>query len=260
MFCNYHAHTVRCHHAEGTEREYIERAIEGGIKKMGFSDHIPFVFPDGHESGYRVSVAQAEEYVAAINALKEEYKDRIELHVGFESEYYPLYFDKMYENAVRWGAEYLILGQHFIRNEFPQGFYCGWQTDDNDHLKIYCDEVVEAIGKGVFTYVAHPDIFNFSGDREFYRGQVRRICEAAKEHGTPLEINMLGIRTNRHYPNEDFWQVAGEVGCTAVLGFDAHEAKDACDAESIPKAEALAAKYGVAVEDDPVLVPLRATF
>jgi len=30
MFANYHTHTSRCHHAKGTEREYIEAAIKAG--------------------------------------------------------------------------------------------------------------------------------------------------------------------------------------------------------------------------------------
>ena len=32
MIANYHTHTWRCRHADGTEREYVERAIEGGLK------------------------------------------------------------------------------------------------------------------------------------------------------------------------------------------------------------------------------------
>lgn len=41
MIANYHTHTWRCNHAVGTEREYVERAIEGGLKILGFSDHTP---------------------------------------------------------------------------------------------------------------------------------------------------------------------------------------------------------------------------
>ena len=38
MIANYHTHTYRCHHADGTEREYVERAIENGLKIFGFSE------------------------------------------------------------------------------------------------------------------------------------------------------------------------------------------------------------------------------
>ena len=50
MIANYHTHTWRCMHAEGTEREYVERAIEGGLKILGFSDHTPMPYANGYVS------------------------------------------------------------------------------------------------------------------------------------------------------------------------------------------------------------------
>ena len=35
VYANYHTHTFRCHHANGTEREYIEQAIERAGTKAG---------------------------------------------------------------------------------------------------------------------------------------------------------------------------------------------------------------------------------
>ena len=46
MDYNYHTHTARCGHAVGEDEEYVKRAIECGIKYMGFSDHAPIRFPD----------------------------------------------------------------------------------------------------------------------------------------------------------------------------------------------------------------------
>lgn len=37
---NIHSHTRRCGHAVGEDYEYIDAAIEAGIKQLGFSDHI----------------------------------------------------------------------------------------------------------------------------------------------------------------------------------------------------------------------------
>lgn len=54
MNYNYHTHTFRCRHATGTPKDYIKYAIDGGIEYMGFSDHVPFVFPDGFQSHYRI--------------------------------------------------------------------------------------------------------------------------------------------------------------------------------------------------------------
>ena len=36
---NYHTHTARCGHAIGTDEEYVQAAIQAGLKTLGFSDH-----------------------------------------------------------------------------------------------------------------------------------------------------------------------------------------------------------------------------
>ena len=45
MLANFHTHTYRCHHASGTDREYVESAIRAGVKVLGFADHSPYWFP-----------------------------------------------------------------------------------------------------------------------------------------------------------------------------------------------------------------------
>ena len=51
--------------------------------------------------------------------MKAKYAGQIELSIGFEMEYYPEYFSQMLENVRQMGAEYLILGQHFLQPEHP---------------------------------------------------------------------------------------------------------------------------------------------
>ena len=239
MNYNFHTHTYRCSHAYGTEEEYIKKAIEGGIKQLGFSDHLPFRFPDGYESYFRIPVVLVEDYFKTLTALREKYKDEIEIHIGFEMEYYPLYFEDMLRNAREYGAEYLILGQHFLSNEHPDGYPVKGGNTSVERLKEFVSSVVSAIESGVFTYVAHPDNFGFIGDEEIYREEVRKICVASREMDVPLEINFLGIRENRHYPNEVFWKVAAEEGSPVTFGFDAHTVSSAYDGESLQKAETL---------------------
>ena len=172
MIYNYHTHTERCHHAVNSDKEYIEQAIKAGIKYLGFSDHAPFMFPDGHESPYRVSVDWADEYIGTIRSLADKYKDRIQISVGFEMEYYPSYFEDMLSLARKVGADYLILGQHFISDEWPEGVGSLTYTEDPEKLRQYVDNVISAIKSGVFTYVAHPDMINFQGDDNLYHSEI----------------------------------------------------------------------------------------
>ena len=98
MYANYHTHTYLSNHATGTPRDYVESAIRGGIRLLGFSDHVPYPFSTGHHSGYRVAVADTETYVSEILALREEYKDKIQIFIGYEAEYFPNEFDAMLKN------------------------------------------------------------------------------------------------------------------------------------------------------------------
>ena len=95
MDYNLHTHTTRCHHAEDECEKYVLKAIESGYKTLGFSEHIPLILPNGSESLYRMCDSEAQSYADEINALKEKYKDVIDIKLGFETEYYPEYFDSM---------------------------------------------------------------------------------------------------------------------------------------------------------------------
>jgi histidinol-phosphatase (PHP family) len=246
MNYNLHTHTARCHHATGTPEEYVLRAIEGGITHMGFSDHFPFVRPDGQESIHRVPMAEVGEYASDVQTLKEKYKDKIHIKFGFEMEYYPDQFAEMLESARAYGAEYLICGQHFLStDEEKQSFATTKPTDSAERLITYVSLVTQAIKTGVFTYIAHPDILRFTGDTALYQREMRRICLAARDENVPLEINFLGIRSGRNYPNELFWELAGETGAPVTFGFDAHSTDDAFDTASLVKAEALVKKYSL---------------
>lgn len=257
MTYNYHAHTARCGHASGTEEEYILRAIEGGITHMGFSDHMPYVFPDGYESYYRVPEAQAQDYFDTLNALRDKYKGQIDLKIGFEMEYYPSFFEDMYAKALAYGCEYLILGQHFSGDERPDGYYVAVPTDDAALLTEYVSNVLAAMDTGVFSYVAHPDLFHFTGDEAVYEREMRKVCAAAREKDIPLEINFLGMRAQRHYPQERFWKLAGEEGAPVTFGFDAHDVEGACDKASLVRAMELVDKYGLNYIGRPNLVLLQ---
>lgn len=254
MDYNFHTHTVRCHHATGTDEEYVKRAIENGVKYMGFSDHAPFEHSNGHQSWYRINTAEVADYVNSIKVLREKYKDEISLFIGFEMEYYPNSFKKMLDTAIDCGAEYLILGQHFFEEEFDNSPGTSWQTQDVSLLKRYVSLVVEGMETGAFTYVAHPDMMYFDGDYDIYYDEMKKICIASKELDIPLEINFCGIRGKRSYPTDKFWKIAGEVQCPVVCGCDAHTAADAYDVASFEKAKEIIKRFNLNYIGKPNLI------
>ena len=246
MIANYHCHTYRCGHAEGDEREYVERAVERGLKILGFSDHTPYDFFDcgPRNRPMRMKPEELPGYADSIRSLADEYRGRLEILLGVEAEYYPKYFSRLLEMLRESRVSYMILGQHYLNNEVDGG-YSGRATDDASRLERYVAQTKEAIETGLFTYFAHPDLINYTGDSAIYRREMRKLCEAANKAKMPMEINLLGMRDGRHYPNERFWELAAEEGCEVILGSDAHQPEFVTDPASEEKALTLVEKLGL---------------
>lgn len=256
MIANYHTHTPRCHHAWGDEREYVEEAIAGGLKILGFSDHVAVPFAN-YESGIRMRPDEVDNYVTTVLDLRDEYRSDIEIHLGFEVEYFPKLFEAQLELLSQYPIEYYLLGQHYTNNEYD-GAYCGEPTRSDDILLQYCRQSAEALKTGSFTYFAHPDLIYYTGSKELYEQCMRNLCQVSKELSIPLEINLLGILGHRHYPNPRFWKIAGEVGNDVVLGSDAHLPDQVVNPDVIRAAMAMAEKNHLHVLDTVELVdPFR---
>ncbi len=248
MFANYHTHTHRCGHAAGADREYVEAAIKAGIKVLGFSDHAPYIISDDYYGDFRVPIEKTGEYVEAISALREEYKNDIKIHIGFEIEYYPTYFERTLDFLSQFPYEYLILGQHHARDGV-EGRHLMYDERDDAELVNYVDTVIAGISTGKFTYVAHPDVIFYGDNDAFYREHMTRLCRAAKEANVPLEINCLGAKTGRCYPSERFFKIAGEVGNKVVIGIDAHHPKAITEFQGLRRCEEILRKFEI--------IPLR---
>lgn len=223
MHANYHTHTVRCRHASGTEREYIETAIANGLTVLGFSDHTPQPCKgDYYPAHQKMYPYELEDYVTTILDLKKEYASKIRILLGLEVEYYPGLFDELMRMIEPYPVEYLLLGQHALYDGGPDDPFVFIPTDSEVYLKQYVSQCLEALDTGRFLYFAHPDVFHFTGSKSLYKEEMRRLCLRAKALGVPLEINLLGLGDHRHYPNPLFWEIAAETGNDAVLGSDAH--------------------------------------
>ena len=246
MIANYHTHTFRCGHAEGSESEYARIAADSGLEILGFADHTPCDFTDTgpRDRPMRMKPGELGEYADSVRSLTAEYAGRMEILLGVEAEYYPRYFERTLELLRAHGVRYMILGQHFTNNE-TDGVYCGRPTDDEAVLDRYVSQSVEALKTGLFSCFAHPDLIRYTGDTVVYERHMRRLCRAAAETHTPLEINLLGLRSGRNYPDERFWRLAGEEGNSALLGCDAHRPGDVRDPESEASALRIAEKYSL---------------
>ena len=255
MIANYHSHTSRCRHAVGTEEEYVKNAIDRDLKIFGFSDHTPQYFPGDYYSFMRMYPEELPHYCEAILKLRRTYSGQIQIPLGVEAEYYPATWKEMLPRLRDAGIEYMILGQHWLGNEQNE-HGSGGATADETLLKQYCHQVMEGLDTGKFTYLAHPDLFNFVGERSIYRRHMGQLCRFARQADIPLEINLLGIRSHRHYPNREFFALAAEEGCKVIFGLDAHAPQHITERESEAAATEMVRHFGLQLLETVELRPL----
>ena len=230
---NLHSHTIRCGHAVGEDEEYVLAAIKAGFKELGFSDHV--FLPGVYEPKVRGDFSCLEDYIRSVNALKEKYKDQIKIYLGFEAEWCGERFRSYYRDLLdKYGFDYLILGQHsYAEGEKMTHYY--WQGPE-DGPNNYVRALLEGMESGLFTYVAHPDIYVYwcRAWNELAIRIAEAIASTSKRLNIPLEVN-CGWRSRLEeikqpdclvYPSHLFWDVVSKHGCPVVIGVDAHDPLD----------------------------------
>ena len=220
MLSNYHTHTKRCFHATGEDRQYVEKAIESGLKILGFSDHAPYIFDKNYYSDYRMYPSDIDDYCSSVLKLKKEYARDIEIRLGFELEYYENTHQKTMEFLRSYNPEYIILGQHYIIDE-RDGYYA-YRLSREELLIRYVNECIAGLKTGDFIYLAHPELAGFCCTPEVCEREYRRLLQFAKDNNFPIELNGYGFIRNRHYPDKRLFELAKIIGNKVIVGIDAH--------------------------------------
>ncbi len=224
MKANFHTHTQRCFHAFGTEEDYVKAAVSAGLSQLGFSDHAPF--PDT-DFGYRMPFSELDDYLAAIDSLKESYPLR--LFKGLEIEYLPTYRD--YYQTLLGRLDYLALGEHFYLMPDGERRTIFSAKSTQDYLDYAC-AVCEAIQTGWFAFVAHPDVMMINGfawDNNCQKAAEMMIACAA-EQNMVLEFNANGYRREPlTYPDRRFWEMVSDTNIRVIVGSDCHTPEQVWD-------------------------------
>lgn len=245
---NYHTHTSRCHHAIGTEEEYILSAIESGYTELGFSDHTPWKYDSSYVSHMRMKDNELDGYIQTLLALKEKYKNQISIKIGLECEYFPKYMPWLKKILQEKPIDYIILGNHFDATD-ETGIYYG-RSVSKDKLIKYVDDCIHAMETGLYSYIAHPDLVAFDHDDPLYAQEMKRLCQEAKKYDIPLEFNLLGYKEHRQYPNHTFFKIVKSVGNRVIIGTDAHDSQALRDMETYQQAKQYLQNLGIDLTED----------
>ena len=249
MLSNFHTHSNYCD-GKATLREMVDFAVAHGFTALGFSGHCPLPF----ENTY--SITDYEGYCNEVRVLKEEYKDRINIHLGLEIDYVPGMLEDFSPLIEQGSLEYTIGSIHLIP---PQGITprdgndlwmidgSRYQTYDEGLMRHYGGDIRRGV-RAYFhnenamqernhpTVVGHPDkivMHNrdryFHEDEPWYRDLALETIHLIKELDLICEINTRGIYKGRHadyYPGKWIIQEMKVLRIPVIVSTDAHAPED----------------------------------
>ncbi|SFK80772.1 histidinol-phosphatase (PHP family) [Paenibacillus sp. 1_12] len=226
-----HMHHERCGHAQGVIRDYIESAINRGLSVVGISDHSPF-FGSAVDHEYpTIAMPKSEfpNYIEEVLRLQEEYKDKIDVLLGVESDFFPQYAD-LYRNVyAQYPFDYIIGSVHWTDGVsiFHKGRWDGLTHEVQvSHKNIYYDLISQSARSGIFQILGHIDAMKgfYPEFSDIPTAAVDTTLQVIAECGVAIEINTSGKTKDcgGWYPSDSILERALFYGVDVTFGSDAH--------------------------------------
>lgn len=256
MLSNYHTHSDYCD-GKVPMREMVEAAVAKGFDILGFSGHSPLPYLN------TFSIRDYDGYCREVRALREEFADRIELHLGLEIDYVPGLCEDFQPLIRQGGLEYTIGSVHlipqpesidYIRSHPEEAGDYLWMIDGAKYerydeglnrlfggdirrgVRAFFDQTNRMIDTQRPTIVGHFDkiVMNnkdryFHYDEKWFKDLVYETVEVIRETGCICEVNTRGIYKGRHYdyyPAKDTLRHMNTLGIPVIVSTDAHHPDD----------------------------------
>jgi len=233
-----HTHHDRCGHAVGKLEEYIESAIEKGLHYIGISDHSPLFFHQEDHPYPRFSMAKSEfqNYVDHVLQLKEQYKDKIHVLLGVESDYYPHHIHLYKKEYDKSPFDYIIGSVHYVNGKsiFDKSRWATLSEQERIHEKEDYYRLIQASAKsGVFQVLGHIDAMkgfypSFSSIKTPIIDETLQIISRSE---VAIEVNTSGKTKDvgGWYPSNEILEKALFYGVDISYGSDAHHPERVAD-------------------------------
>ncbi|QMV40840.1 histidinol-phosphatase [Cohnella cholangitidis] len=228
-----HTHHDRCGHASGKINDYIVSAIQAGMQVIGISDHSPYFAHELDQPQPKIAMARSDfpHYVAEVLRLKEQYKDKIEVLLGVESDFYIDQIELYRKSYEPYPFDYIIGSVHQTRGVsiFNRNRWKGKnEAEQLDEKKHYYDLIRQSAESGMFQVLGHIDAMKgyYPGFADI-RGAEADIDEALKAvsaNDISIEINTSGKTKDvgGWYPSDAMLERALHFGVDVTFGSDAH--------------------------------------
>lgn len=237
-----------CDHARDTLAEIVAAYHAAGFACVGLTEHMPpwddsGLYPDevalGRSAGWME--ARFALYVAEARGLKREYKDRMSILVGMESEWYPGCEKWVAELREYHSLDYVVGSVHHVQGicfDFSRESYtravtgCGGLTElyvayFNAQYEMMLAIRPEVVGHFDLIRIHDPHYLKTLAEPEVWE-RVLRNLEWIQGAGAILDVNARALLKGQPEPYvcAPILDAAARMGIAAAYGDDAHGVTD----------------------------------
>lgn len=226
IYYDSHMHTPLCKHAFGEPEEYAEQGLAAGLKGIIFTCHSPM--PRGFWPSVRMAMEQFDEYVSLITRAADEFRGRLDVRLGMESDYFPGYEDWIAELHQKADFHYCLGSVHWQNKDYRERFEVG---DQRAFRQTYFKLLADSAETGLFDCLAHPDLiknyFPSEWDFEDLRADVAESLDRIAATGVAMELNTSGALKSfpEMNPGPGMLRMMRERQIPVVIGSDSHKAR-----------------------------------
>ena len=233
--CTLHAHTTYCD-GKNTVEEMVRTASELGCHTIGFSGHAYIKVFDWVED-WCMTLENEKKYQQDVRAVAEKYKDKIDVLLGLELDYY--------SKAPEYDYDYIIGSVHYVKS--PNTYIAVDLSPDDLKTKIgeeyggdflafardYYELVADVYNKTKCDIIGHFDLitkfnekYNFFDENDKkYREYAYDALDILLKTGVPFEVNTgaisRGWRTTP-YPSPFILSRIAEKNGSVIINSDTH--------------------------------------
>ena len=226
---DYHTHTARCGHAQGTPGEYFAAAQAAGLLAIGIADHLPLL--PVHDPELSMQTCELADYVTEVQVLKHRHPGFVLL--GVEADYRPETVTEVRALLADHPFDYVIGSVHHLGDwgfDDPREVHRYESRDVDELWAQYFELVGEAAESGLFTVLGHLDLVKKFGYRptRTLDAELGRLIERVAGAGLAVEINTAGLHkpVKEVYPSLDILRKLWEAGIPITFGSDAHRPEE----------------------------------
>jgi histidinol-phosphatase (PHP family) len=220
-------------------------AWKRGLKGLIVTCHCPM--PGGYSAHVRMAPEQFETYVEMVRQTTEDFRDRVDVLLGMESDYLPGAEEWLKKLHARAEFHYILGSVHPQVGEYRELYFKG---DVVEFQRTYFTHLAQAAETGLFDCLSHPDLVKNESPEDWDLAamlpHIRTCLDRIAATGIAMELNTSGMlkAIREMNPAPDILREMHARKIPVVLGADAHVSSRVGDRYE----EALALLQGIGFE------------